>query len=106
MAAVLVMIKAILEIALCALVAQFVVAAFAWQRRADNPIYRFFALIASPFTRLVRWLTPALVLDRHVPLATFFLLFVAWGAVLFELRDTCRGEPDQAACPVQWRGAP
>jgi hypothetical protein len=38
------------------------------------------------------------VLDRHIPLATFFLLFVLWLVVLFELASSCRTDPQQRAC--------
>lgn len=99
MALTLVIIKAILEIAALALIGQFLVGIFAWGRRADNVIYRLFEVVASPFTRLVRVLTPKFVVNQHIPLATFLLLAFAWIFVLFELRATCLANPAQRACP-------
>ena len=99
MAAVLVIIKAILEVAAFALIAQGLVGIFAWDRRADNPIYQLLALVASPFTRLLRWSTPKAVLDRHIPLATLLLLAFGWLLVLVELRSSCLDDPTQRACP-------
>ncbi|MEG0821527.1 MAG: hypothetical protein RR101_07720 [Burkholderiaceae bacterium] len=100
MAAVLVILKAILEIAGFALLAQGLVGVFSWRRRRDNPLYRLFALVASPFTRLVRRVTPQWVVDQHIPLATFLLLGFAWLFVVLELRASCIAEPTQRACPV------
>lgn len=99
MALTLVIIKAILEVAALALIGQFLVGIFAWGRRGENVIYKLFQVIASPFTRLVRLVTPKLVVDQHIPLATFLLLGFAWLFVLFELRATCVANPAQRACP-------
>lgn len=99
MAAALVVLKAILEVAILALVAQFLVGIFAWGRRDTNVIYKLFAVIASPFTRLVRLATPRFVVDGHIPLATFLLLGFVWLFVVFELRASCIADPSQRACP-------
>ena len=99
MALTLVIIKAILEIAALALIGQFLVGIFAWGRRGENVIYKLFQVIASPFTRLVRLVTPKFVVDQHIPLATFLLLGFAWLFVLFELRATCVANPAQRSCP-------
>lgn len=98
MAFFLTIVKAIIEIAGFALIAQFLVAIFAWQRRHDNVVYRLFAVVTRPFTWLTRKISPRLVLDQHVPLVTFMLLFFIWLVVVFELRASCLAEPLQQAC--------
>ncbi len=98
MATLLTIVKAVLEIAAMALIAQLAIGAFSWNRRHQNIVYKLFEVVTSPFTRLTRLVTPKFVLDRHVPLATFFLLFVVWMAVLFELAGSCRADPQQRAC--------
>ncbi len=98
MATLLTIIKAVLEIAGMALIAQFAIGIFAWGRRKQNPVYQLFQVITSPFTRLTRLVTPKFVVDQHIPLATFFLLFVIWLVVLFELAASCRADPQQRAC--------
>lgn len=98
MAILLTIIKAIIEIAGMALIAQFAIGVFAWGRRHQNPVYKFFEIITSPFTRLTRMVTPKFVVDQHIPLATFFLLLVIWLVVLFELAASCRADPQQRAC--------
>lgn len=105
MATLLTIIKAVLEIAGMALIAQFAVGIFAWQRRHQNAVYKLFEVVTSPFTRLTRLITPKFVLDRHIPLATFFLLMILWLIVLFELAASCRADPQQRACAaVQQEG--
>jgi hypothetical protein len=80
-----------------ALIAQFVVDIFAWRRRHQNAVYKLFEVVGSPFTR-VRLIMPKFVLDRHIPLATFFLLLILWLVALFELAASCRADPQQRAC--------
>ncbi len=98
MATLLTIIKAVLEIAGMALIAQFLVGIFAWRRRHQNAVYKLFEIVTSPFTRLTRLITPKFVVDQHIPLATFFLLSVLWLVVLFELAASCRTDPQQRAC--------
>lgn len=99
MAFVLVIVKAIIEVAGMALLGQLVVGIFAWGRRHDNVIYRLFQIVASPFTWVARRITPRVVLDQHIPLVTFMLLLFLWIFVVFQLRATCLENPQQRACP-------
>lgn len=99
MAFVLVIVKAIIEVAGMALLGQLVVGIFAWGRRHDNVVYRLFQIVASPFTWVARRITPRVVLDQHIPLVTFMLLLFLWIFVVFQLRATCLENPQQRACP-------
>jgi len=94
----LVIVKAIIEVALMALLGQFLVGIFAWGRRGNNVVYKLFQTIASPFTWVVRKLTPRVVLDTHIPLATLLLLVFGWFFVSASLRGSCISNPAQAAC--------
>ena len=98
MAFVLVVVKALIEIAGLALLAQFLVGIFAWGRRHENPVYRFFQIVASPVTRVVRLVTPKIVLDQHIPLAAFLVLVCAWMATIYGIARSCAAEPQQASC--------
>ncbi|MGH6751379.1 MAG: hypothetical protein ACREDP_04365 [Bradyrhizobium sp.] len=98
MAFFLVIVKAIVEIAGMALIAQFLVGLFSWGRRQQNILYQLFQIVTRPFTRLTRLITPKLVVDQHIPLATFFLLAIVWVVVLLELASSCRSDPQQSAC--------
>ncbi len=66
----------IVWIALLALVGQFALGLLAGAKRDTNVFYKLLEVIASPFVKLMRRLTPRVVLDRHVPLATFLVLVV------------------------------
>jgi uncharacterized protein YggT (Ycf19 family) len=93
-----VVLKALIEIAGLALFAQFLVGLFGWGRRHENPVYRFFQVIASPVTSLVRLVTPKIVLDQHIPLAAFLILVFAWGASIYGIARSCAEQPQQASC--------
>jgi hypothetical protein len=70
--------KLITEIALMAITGQWVVGLLAGAERDRNVFYKLLEIIASPFIKLVRRITPRVVLDRHMLLATLVLLSVAW----------------------------
>ena len=74
-------IKLVAEIALLALVGRFILGLLAGAKRDTNPFYGVLDVLVRPFIRLTRLVTPRIVLDRHVPLATFLLLLLAWLAV-------------------------
>ena len=71
-------VRALVEVAMLALLGQGVVGLLSGARRQTNPIYQLFAVITRPVIRLVRAITPKAVIDRHVAVVTFFLLFWLW----------------------------
>jgi len=73
--------KLIVEIALMALVGQWVLGLLAGAKRETNFFYRVLAVMTRPFVRLARLLSPRIVLDRHVPLVAFLLLAFGWFVV-------------------------
>lgn len=87
-----------------ALLGQLLVAAFNWRRRTDNLLYRLFELIARPVVKLVRLVTPKVVLDRHIPIGAFMVLFFAYFWLGFEHREACKAQVNQAGC-AKWAAA-
>jgi hypothetical protein len=71
-------IKLVAEIALLCLVGQGVLGLVAGPRREGNAFYKVLAVVTGPFVRGARWLSPRVVIDRHVPLVAFLLLAMAW----------------------------
>jgi hypothetical protein len=70
--------KLIAEIALLGIAGQWLLGLLAGAARDRNVFYKLLEIVTSPFIKLVRRITPRVVLDRHVPLATFLLLGVVW----------------------------
>ena len=86
------LVKLVLEVCLLALAGQGIASLLIRASGRDpqtNVFHRVLRTVASPFTWLVRRITPPFIADRHVPVATFALLLVAYAAVLFAIADTC-----------------
>jgi uncharacterized protein YggT (Ycf19 family) len=90
--------KLIAEIALFGLAGRWILGLLAGQKRDHNLFYQALAMLTNPFTGLVRRITPALVVDRHIPLVTFILLFWVWFFALSEKVQLCRANPLQGLC--------
>jgi hypothetical protein len=83
------LVQLLLYIPLLALLGQGLLYVLAGPRRQTNFFYRLLQLLSKPFTFVVRKLTPALVADRHVPIVTFFLVFLAYVVVSLEKINLC-----------------
>jgi hypothetical protein len=87
-------VKLVIEIAGLALIGQALVYALSrvvGQDPSGNFFYRTLKTIVSPFSWLVRRVTPKVVDDKHIPIAVFGLLAIAYVWVLFMLADVCIG---------------
>jgi len=73
--------KLIAEIALLAMVGQWLLGLLAGAKRDGNFFYRLLQVLTQPFQRFTRLISPRVVLDRHIPLATFVLVLGLWLAV-------------------------
>lgn len=71
-------VKLVAEIALLALLGQWVLGLLAGRKRDANVFYQLFQVLTGPFVRGARLITPRIVIDRHVPLVAFLLLAFAW----------------------------
>lgn len=92
------MTQTLVLVASLALLGQLLVGAFSWTRRHQNLLYRLFELIARPVVKLVRLVTPKVVLDRHVPIAAFVIMLFAYFWLGFEHRDACKAQLSQRGC--------
>ena len=70
--------KLLAEIALLALAGQWVLGMLAGAGRSGNPFYRLLELLGRPWVRAARWISPPVVLDRHLPLVAFLVLALVW----------------------------
>jgi hypothetical protein len=83
------LLQLVLYIPLLALIGLGVLYVLAGPRRQDNFFYRLLQLLSKPFTFVVRKLTPRQVADKHVPVITLFLIFLAYLMVTFEKINLC-----------------
>ncbi len=70
--------RALIEVALFTMLGQGLLHFLAGESRDRNFVYQLFKVITSPVIRAVRALTPRAILDRHIGLMSFFLLFWLW----------------------------
>ena len=81
--------KALLEVAGVAFLGQGVLWLLAGASREKNPVYQVFRIVTSPVTRLTRAIMPRIVLDQHIWLVAFLLLLVAWLVLTVFKASTC-----------------
>ena len=84
--------RALVEVALLTLLGQGLLALLAGGRRDTNPIYMLFRVVTRPVLRIVRFITPKLILDRHLPVVAFFVLFWVWILLAYAKRVICQAE--------------
>ena len=71
--------KLLAEIALLALLGQWVLGLLAGPKREQNLVYQLFQIVTRPLVAGARLITPrSIVLDRHLPLVAFLVLFFVW----------------------------
>jgi hypothetical protein len=75
---IIVILKALTEIAGVAFLGQGVLWLIAGAKREQNVVYNLFRTLTSPVTRATRAITPRIVLDAHIGLVAFFLLLLLW----------------------------
>jgi uncharacterized protein YggT (Ycf19 family) len=90
--------KNLIYIALAAMLGQAIVGALSWGRRHDNFVYQLFTILTKPVTRVVRLITPRLIVDQHIPALSFLVLVIGLFLVSTWHRDVCLADVTQAGC--------
>jgi hypothetical protein len=88
----LVLIRAVQTLAYLAglfLIGQGVLYVLAGQRRDNNFFYGIFKVLTRPVMKLARWVSPAMIADRHVPLVACFIVFWVWAGSTILLIQYC-----------------
>jgi len=98
--------KALLEVAGFALLGQGLLFLFAGSKRQGNVVYQGLSVVTRPVLRLTRFVTPRVVLDRHLGLVAFLLVALAWFFVLVEKQSVCTegalGQPSCSALATEY----
>jgi hypothetical protein len=79
----LVMVKALAELAGLFLLGRGLLWVLAGRRRMDNIFYQVLAVVTDPVIRAARWITPRVVVDGHIPVVAFVLVAWIWLAIVF-----------------------
>lgn len=85
-------IKALVEIALMALLAQGLVGFLSGRAKQDNFVYRLFQVITQPAVRLVRTIAPKRIADAHIGWVSFFALLWLWFALVYAKGYVCHAQ--------------
>ena len=78
---IIVILKALTEVAGVAMIGQGLLWVLAGAKRDQNLVYNLFKAVTSPVRKAARAITPRIVLDQHIGLVAFFLLIVLWVAL-------------------------
>ena len=81
--------RTVVEVAGFALLGQGILGVLAGKYREQNLFYRVLRIVTGPVVRAVRFITPRFVIDAHIPMLTFFLLFWLWIVLAVAKRHLC-----------------
>lgn len=81
--------KTLAEIALLSLAGRWLLGILAGAKRDQNLVYQLFQVITRPLIRGARLVAPRVVLDQHLPLVAFLLLFFVWLVATIAKIDIC-----------------
>ena len=99
-------VKAVLEVAGLALLGQGLLFLFAGSKRDKNIVYQGLSVVTRPVLRLTRFVTPRVVLDRHLGPVAFLFVAIAWFFVLVEKQSVCTegalGQPSCSALAAEY----
>ena len=84
-----VILKSLIELSLMFILGRFLLGLLAGAKRQTNVFWQLLDVAAKPSLWLTRKLSPKLILDQHIPLATASWLLVAWVLVVKLKIDLC-----------------
>jgi len=89
--------KSLIELSLMFIVGRFLLGLLAGPNRDNNVFWQLLDVASKPTLWLTRKISPRLILDRHIPLATSSWLIIAWVLVVQMKIEMCF-EMGIAAC--------
>ena len=92
-----VILKSLIELSLMFVVGRFISGLLAGAKRQTNVFWQLLDVASKPSLWLTRRVSPKLILDQHIPLATVSWLIIAWVLVVMVKIDLCL-QVGAAAC--------
>jgi hypothetical protein len=83
--------KALVELAGLFVLGQGVLYILAGRNREANFFYQLLKTLTRPVYALVRFVTPKMVIDRHIPMVAFIILFWLWVFLTIAKIQVCVG---------------
>lgn len=77
--------KALAELAGMFLLGRGLLYVLAGRNRQGNLFYQVISIVTNPVIRAARWITPRVVMDKHIPVVALVLLLWVWLAIVFWL---------------------
>jgi len=93
--------KALAELAGMFMLGQGLLYLLAGAKREQNLFYQLLRVLTGPVMKFARLITPKAVVDRHIPLVAFLLLFWVWAFLTFAKIQICAGMPDRCKPEAQ-----
>jgi hypothetical protein len=84
-----VVLKSLIELSLMFIVGRFLLGLMAGAKKQANIFWQMLDIAAKPALWLTRAVSPKIILDQHIPLATASWLVVAWVVVTKYKIDLC-----------------
>jgi hypothetical protein len=82
--------KALAELVAMFLLGRGLLYILAGQNRDKNVFYQILRIVTDPIIAATRFITPKVVIDRHIPYVAFLLVVWIWIAVVFwALPEVC-----------------
>ena len=81
--------KSLIELSLMFIVGRFLLGLMAGDKRENNVFWQLLDVASKPALWITRKISPKLILDQHIPLATCSWLIIAWVAVVQMKIDIC-----------------
>jgi hypothetical protein len=81
--------KSLIELSLMFIVGRFLLGLLAGTNRDNNVFWQLLDVASKPALWITRKISPKLILDQHIPLATSSWLIIAWVLVVMVKIDLC-----------------
>jgi hypothetical protein len=99
-----VIVKALAELAGMFLLGRGLLWVLAGRKRMDNIFYQVLSIVTDPLLRFTRWIAPRVVMDSYIPAIAFGLVLWIWVAiVLWVLPEMCSSGYDCTALMARKR---
>jgi hypothetical protein len=81
--------KSLIELSLMFIIGRFLLGLLVGSKRENNVFYQLLDVASKPALWLTRKISPKLILDQHIPLATSSWLLIAWVLTVQLKIDIC-----------------